>query len=164
MEKQIFFEDWWSLGENCVYQILQGVLSDDKKIDDYFITSQEEFEKFKENIAESIYVKNELEKKYTLKKNLHDSFLGKKIDFSFNDKIVFVCTGAIIKEVLYSKIFQCYLIKFTEKKVEKSSYSAAVVNKYVIPKTDKPNIAYKYMNAKPEILITDRPKYENDEY
>ena len=42
MEKQIFFEDWWSLGENCVYQILQGVLSDDKKIPDQFITSKEE--------------------------------------------------------------------------------------------------------------------------
>ena len=48
MENYIYFEDWWSLGEGCGEQIFRGILSDDKKIPDQFITSKEEFEKFVE--------------------------------------------------------------------------------------------------------------------
>ena len=164
MENYIFFEDWWSLGESCSVQILRGILSDDKKIPDQFITSKEDFDKFKENIAESIYVKGELEKSYTLKKNLNDSFMGSaKQEISFDNNIVFICTGAIIKEILFSKIFQCYLITFSEEKVEKSAYSAAIVTKYLNDENTI-NTTYQLMNAKPEMLITDRPKFENDEY
>jgi hypothetical protein len=164
MENYIYFEDWWSLGEGCGEQIFRGILSDDKKIPDQFITSKEEFEKFKENIAESIYVKGELEKSYTLKKNLSDSFMGSvKQEISFDNNILFICTGAIIKEIVFSKIFQCYLITFSEEKVEKSAYSAAIVNKY-LDDDNKINTTYQFMNGKPEMLITDRPKFENDEY
>lgn len=164
MENLIYFQDWWSLGDNCVVEKINGVLSDDQNVQDGFITSQMEFDKFKENIAESVYVKGEVDKKYTLKKNLGDSLLGNKMEVDFNSNIVFVCTGAIVKEVLFSKIFQCYLVTFSEKRVEKSMYCAVVVNKFKVNETESITTAFQLMNAKPEMLVTDRPKFENNEY
>lgn len=157
----IYFEEWWNLGENCIVSIYNGVIADDKKQNDTCISTKDQLEPFIDCIANNIYVYNQTEKKYTYQKNITDQFLNHKMVIDFDTNILFIFVGAEIKEILFSKIFQCYLIKFSEKRCESCEYSAGLVKKY---KTDDNTFKYQLMNEKPPNIFVNRPKNDNDDY
>ena len=160
----IYFEDWWSLGDNCVGSVHPGFLADDKKTNDICIETQEDLNKFYDKIAQNIYVTNDGGKHYSYQKNSDDVLLNKKIQIDFNKNFIFIITAAEIKEILFSKIFQCYMITYSEKKCDESSYVAVIVNKYESQDNVQGEIKFQIMNEKPDPIKSIRPRNDNDDY
>jgi hypothetical protein len=146
----IYFEDWWDVGENCIEIIYSGMLINDKKIDDICISNEESLNKFKEWIAINILQYDSQSDKYISHKNEKDVFLNNKVNIDFNKNLLFIFPNAQIKQILYSQIYQCYMITFSEENVEENFYSAALVKKKV---NDSKDIKFHFMNEKPKTKI-----------
>ena len=138
----IYFEEWWNLGENCLQSVYNGTIADDKHQTDICISSKEQLDSF-------------------IEKNTSDLFLNNKMKIDFDNNVLFLFMGTEVKEVLFSRIFQCYLVKFSDKRCESVSYSMALVKKY---ETDDKTYKFQALNSKPPVLILNRPKNENDDY
>ena len=157
----IYFEEWWNLGENCLQSVYNCIIADDKHQTDICISSKEQLDSFIENIANNVYIYSDVEKKYIIQKNTSDLFLNNKMKIDFDNNVLFLFMGTEVKEVLFSRIFQCYLVKFSDKRCESVSYSMALVKKY---ETDDKTYKFQALNSKPPVLILNRPKNENDDY
>ena len=124
----IYFKDWWSYGDNCILQTFNGVLAGDKKIIDICIYEKEMLKLFIDSIAKEIIIDSG-ERGQVTEKNKEDIFLNKKIEIDFKNQILFVFSEANIKEIVYSKIFECYLITYSEEPAEVNTYSAVLAKK-----------------------------------
>jgi len=160
----IYFEDWWDVGESCLEKTYSGILADDKEIEDIIIANEESLNKFKDNIAQNIFTYDSETQKYISHINVNDVFLNKRIKIDFNKNLIFVFPNAQVKEVLYSQLFQCYLITFSEESVEEHYYSAAIVQKILTDSKDIKDIKFQIMNEKPPFIKIDRPINNNDDY
>ena len=124
----IYFQDWWSYGENCVIQTFNGVLAGDKKFTDICIYEEEMLNTFTDSIAREIT--RDLGKKgQVTEQNKNDVFLNKKVNIDFKKHILFVFSEANIKEIVYSKMFECYLITYDEEPAEANTYLAVLAKK-----------------------------------
>ena len=124
----IYFKDWWSYGDNCILETFNGVLAGDKKIIDICIYEKEMMKLFIDSIAKEIIIDSP-EKGQITEKNKDDIFLNKKIDIDFQNQVLFVFSEANIKEIVYSKIFECYLITYSDEPAEANTYTAVLVKK-----------------------------------
>ena len=157
----IYFEDWWKLGENAVKTQYNGELASDKKIGDVIIYNQESFNKFIDCIALNINVYNSNTDKYELQINKNDPFLNRKNNLDFNKQILFVFSNVKVDQILYSALFDCYLIYFDQIQVEENTYSAVVVKNY---NAKNGNYKYQLMNDKPKAKKSLKPQNDNDDY
>lgn len=161
----IFFTNWWSLGNNCIEgEIKTGIIADDKIGEDLLICNQNDLKLFKEKIAINLYTKEEKDKCYKVIQNSNDPFLSDQIQYNFDDTFIYAAFGAKIKQVLYSSIFECYLIEFSEESCEATIYSAAIIKNCNKSKT-REDIKFQILNPKPEnIKKKTGPENLNDEY
>ena len=128
----IYFQDWWSYGDNCILDTFKGFLAVDKKINDVCIYEEDKLNIFIDSIAKEITVSSG--KKGPIKKqNKDDVFLNGKIKVDFNKQILFVFSEANIKEIVYSKMFECYLITYSEEPAEVNTYLAVLAKKIYPP-------------------------------
>ena len=124
----IYFQDWWSYGDDCIIKTFNGVLAGDKKIIDICIYEKENLKLFTDSIAKELVIDSG-ERGQITEKNKDDIFLNKKLDIDFTKQILFVFSEANIKEIVYSKIFGCYLITYSEEPAEANTYSAVLAKK-----------------------------------
>ena len=125
----IYFQDWWSYGENCIVETYKGILAGDKKFNnDICIYDSKELNIFTDSIAKEIIIDTG-KKGQNSKPNKDDVFLNKKINIDFNKNILFVFIEANIQEIVYSKIFECYLITYNEEPAEENTYYAVLAKK-----------------------------------
>jgi len=160
----IYFEDWWNVGENCLNQKYSGVLADDSQTEDICISNEESLNKFKKDIAIDLIKYNDKLKKFESYSNKNDVFLSNKISIDFDKNLLFIFLNAEVKEILYSKLFQCYMVTFSENSVEEHSYCAAVVRKILDNSNNIQDIKFQIMNEKPKPIKINRPDNFNNEY
>lgn len=156
----IYFQDWWSVGENCLITAYTGIIADDRSINDCCIYNNDLLIKFKNAIASNI-ISYKTKNDYSIEININDPFLNEKIEIDFNENLIIVVSEAEILEVLYSKIFQCYMIKYSDKELEEKTYTAAVVKRY---NNETNKVIIELMNNKPKTIKANRPINNNDEY
>ena len=84
------------------------------------------------------------------KPNKDDPFLNGKISIDFRKNILFVFSEANIKEIVYSKMFECYLITYDEEPAEANTYFAVLAKKIYPPSNDY-------------YLVNDNKKVENND-
>ncbi len=145
----IYFQDWWSYGENCILQTCNGALAGDKKFNDICIYEKEMLNIFIESIAKEITIDSGKKGQIT-KPNKDDAFLNGKVDIDFRKNILFVFSEANIKEIVYSKMFECYLITYSDDPAETNTYFAVLAKKVYPPGNDY-------------FLVNDIKKDENNE-
>ncbi len=126
--KMIYFTDWWSYGENCILQTFNGVLAGDHKINDMCIFENESMKLFRDSIAKELVIDSG-ERGQITEKNKDDIFLNKKYKIDFNTQILFVFCEANVKEIVYSKMFECYLITYNDEPGEANTYTAILAKK-----------------------------------
>ena len=124
----IYFQDWWSYGKNCIVETFKGVLAGDKKFNDICIYEKEMLNIFVDSIAKEITIDSGKKGKIT-KPNKDDVFLNGKINIDFKKNILFIFSEANIKEIVYSKMFECYLITYDEEPAEANTYNAVLAKK-----------------------------------
>ena len=124
----IYFTDWWSYGENCIIQTFNGVLAGDKKISDTCIYEKNTLKIFLDSIAKEVVIDSG-ERGQITEKNKDDIFLNKKVELDFRKEILFVFCEANVKEIVYSKMFECYLISYSEEPAEANTYTAVIAKK-----------------------------------
>ena len=124
----IYFKDWWSYGDDCILQTFNGVLAGDKKIVDICIYENELMKLFLDSIAKELVIDSG-ERGQITEKNKEDIFLNKKIEIDFSKQLLFVFSEANIEEIVYSKIFECYLISYSDEPAEANTYTAILVKK-----------------------------------
>ena len=124
----IYFKDWWSYGDDCILQTFKGVLAGDKKIVDICIYQKELMKLFLDSIARELVIDSG-ERGQITEKNKEDIFLNKKIEIDFSKQLLFVFSEANIEEIVYSKIFECYLITYSDEPAEANTYTAVLVKK-----------------------------------
>ena len=126
--KMIYFKDWWSYGDDCILERFNGVLAGDKKIVDICIYKNELMKLFLDSIAKELVIDSG-ERGQITEKNKEDIFLNKKFDIDFSKQLLFVFSEANIEEIVYSKIFECYLISYSDEPAEANTYTAILVKK-----------------------------------
>lgn len=131
----IYFADWWSYGDNCILETYNGVLAGDKKINDACIYQKSQLKNFTDSIAKEIIIDSGNKGQIT-QKNKDDIFLNKKINLDFDKHILFVFSEANVKEIVYSKLFECYLITYNEEPAEVNTYSAVLAKKIYSGKSE----------------------------
>ena len=131
----IYFQDWWRYGENCIIDTFKGVLAGDKKFNDICIYEKEMLSIFIDSIAKQISIDSGKKGQIT-KPNKEDVFLNGKINIDFRKNILFVFSEANIKEIVYSKMFECYLITYSEEPAESNTYFAVLAKKIYPPGND----------------------------
>ena len=131
----IYFQDWLSYGENCIIDTFKGVLAGDKKFNDICIYEKEMLSIFIDSIAKQISIDSGKKGQIT-KPNKEDVFLKPKINIDFRKNILFVFSEANIKEIVYSKMFECYLITYSEEPAESNTYFAVLAKKIYPPGND----------------------------
>ena len=124
----IYFKDWWSYGDDCILQTFNGILAGDKKIVDICIYQKELMKLFLDSIARELVIDSG-ERGQITEKNKEDIFLNKKIEIDFSKQLLFVFSEANIEEIVYSKIFECYLITYGDEPAEANTYTAVLVKK-----------------------------------
>ena len=124
----IYFKDWWSYGDDCILQTFNGILAGDKKIVDICIYQKELMKLFLDSIARELVIDSG-ERGQITEKNKEDIFLNKKIEIDFSKQLLFVFSEANIEEIVYSKIFECYLITYSDEPAEANTYTAILVKK-----------------------------------
>ena len=124
----IYFTDWWSYGENCILQTFNGVLAGDHKMNDMCIYEEGSLKLFRDSIAKELVIDSG-ERGQITEKNKDDIFLNNKIKIDFNKQILFVFCEANIKEIVYSEMFESYLISFNDEPGEANTYTAVLVKK-----------------------------------
>ena len=124
----IYFKDWWSYGDDCILQTFNGILAGDKKIVDICIYQKELMKLFLDSIARELVIDSG-ERGQITEKNKEDIFLNKKIEIDFSKQLLFVFSEANIEEIVYSKIFECYLITYSDEPAEVNTYSAIIAKK-----------------------------------
>ena len=124
----IYFKDWWSYGDDCILQTFNGILAGDKKIVDICIYQKELMKLFLDSIARELVIDSG-ERGQITEKNKEDIFLNKKIEIDFSKQLLFVFSEANIEEIVYSKIFECYLITYSDEPAEANTYTAVLVKK-----------------------------------
>ena len=124
----IYIQDWWSYGENCIIETFNGVLAGDKKFNDICIYEKEMLNIFVDSIAKEITIDSGKKVQIT-KANKDDVFLNGKINIDFKKNILFIFSEANIKEIVYSKMFECYLITYSEEPAEANTYHAVLAKK-----------------------------------
>ena len=124
----IYFKDWWSYGDDCILQTFNGILAGDKKIVDICIYENELMKLFLDSIAKELVIDSG-ERGQITEKNKEDIFLNKKFDIDFSKQLLFVFSEANIEEIVYSKIFECYLISYSDEPAEANTYTAILVKK-----------------------------------
>ena len=124
----IYFKDWWSYGDDCILQTFNGILAGDKKIVDICIYQKELMKLFLDSIARELVIDSG-ERGQITQKNKEDIFLNKKIEIDFSKQLLFVFSEANIEEIVYSKIFECYLITYSDEPAEANTYTAVLVKK-----------------------------------
>ena len=124
----IYFKDWWSYGDDCILQTFNGILAGDKKIVDICIYQKELMKLFLDSIARELVIDSG-ERGQITEKNKEDIFLNKKIEIDFSKQLLFVFSEANIEEIVYSKIFECYLITYSDEPAEANTHTAVLVKK-----------------------------------
>ena len=124
----IYFTDWWSYGDNVILQTFNGILVADQKLSDMCISDKESMKLFIDSIAKDKVIDSG-ERGQITEKNKDDVFLNKKIEIDFKTQILFVFCEANVKEIVYSKMFDCYLISYNEEPGEANTYSAVIVKR-----------------------------------
>ena len=124
----IYFTDWWSYGENCILQTFNGVLAGDHKMNDMCIYEDGSLKLFRDSIAKELVIDSG-ERGQITEKNKDDIFLNKKLKIDFNTQILFVFCEANVKEIVYSKMFECYLISYNDEPGEANTYTAVLAKK-----------------------------------
>ena len=124
----IYFQDWWSYGENCIIETFNGVLAGDKKFSDICIYEEEMLNIFIDSIAKEIVIDSGKKGQIT-KPNKDDVFLNKKIKIDFKKNLLFIFSEANIKEIVYSKMFECYLITYNDEPADANTYHAVLAKK-----------------------------------
>ena len=165
-------DKWWSLGDNVMKKLYTGTIADDKPLKDLIIYNEKELKIFQENLAMNIFKKVYRDKnkndennfEYILNKNEEDELLNTSVQFDFQKEILVVINSAKIKEIYFSKIFDCFLIILDNIQVEKNYYSLALCNKLNNSLNNNSNLKFELINEKPKSLIENRPENNNDEY
>lgn len=150
----IYFQDWWSYGDNCIKETYTGILAGDKKFNDICIYEEKMFHIFLDSIAKEIITEDPKTHKQIAEENKSDVFLNGKI-VNFNENILFVFSDAKIKELVYSHMFECYLITYEEEPAELNTYCAIIADK-IYPLSDD----YYFVN---DIKKNDKNKIDNEE-
>jgi hypothetical protein len=158
-----FSDEWWSQTENVLKNIYNGITADDKEMEDTIIYNRDILETFKKRIAINL-----LEAKfdsysnsvvYEFKTNNLDAFTQNRVNIDFNSEILIIIKSAVIKEVSYSDICDCYFIVLKDDTVEKQFYSAAQCKR-----KKNMNIKFCLVNNKPVPVKTNRPENNNEDY
>ncbi len=144
----IYFQDWWNYGENCIVETFNGVLAGDKKFNDICIYEKEMLNIFIDSIAKEIIIDSGKKGQIT-KANKDDVFLNGKINIDFKKNILFIFSEAKIKEIVYSKMFECYLITYSDEQAEANTYYAVLAKKI-------------YPTGNDYYLVTDKKDEDND--
>ena len=144
----IYFQDWWNYGENCIVETFNGVLAGDKKFNDICIYEKEMLNIFIDSIAKEIIIDSGKKGQIT-KANKDDVFLNGKINIDFKKNILFIFSEAKIKEIVYSKMFECYFITYSDEQAEANTYYAVLAKKI-------------YPTGNDYYLVTDKKDEDND--
>ena len=144
----IYFQDWWNYGENCIVETFNGVLAGDKKFNDICIYEKEMLNIFIDSIAKEIIIDSGKKGQIT-KANKDDVFLNGKINIDLKKNILFIFSEAKIKEIVYSKMFECYLITYSDEQAEANTYYAVLAKKI-------------YPTGNDYYLVTDKKDEDND--
>jgi hypothetical protein len=148
------FEEWWSNGQIVAKEIIVGLLSDDNKFHDDIIIDEDGFFRFRKAIAIHVTKGN------MLVNNTEDYFLnGKVIDFE--KECLIVVKAAVVEKVLYSDLFQCYVVYLGTEAVDPEAYCAIICRKvYGLHGIYK----FSIMGNKPKPVYMRRLKVMNEEY
>ena len=151
-----YFQDWWSYGENCIIKTFQGVLASDKKFSDICIYEQNTLNIFTDSIAKQITKQDPKKKTLSTSENSEDVFLNKKVQVDFEKNVLFVFSECTIKELVYSPMFESYLITYNDEPAETNTYYAVLAHK-IYPLNDDYYIVNENKNE-PEIAQNDDNK------
>jgi hypothetical protein len=130
-----------------------GLLADDNKFIDDIIIDQDGFYRFKACIALHVTERDVLV-------NNRDYLLNSKI-IDFENECLIVIKAAIVDKVLYSDLFQCYIVYLTNESTDHQAY-CAVICKRIDGIRGTFNISI--MGKKPIPKYTRRLKVMNEEY
>ena len=166
------FESWWPTGEQALVFTHNGQIADDKPIQDSIIFNDAGYQHLKTCIALNVihYNLDKLEGKKRVKKDIKfqfmpnndDLILENKFEVDFNSEVIVVVIGAQIEDILYSSIFDCYLVRVSKECFDKKYYSAGICKKFNSDFNKKYKLSF--FNKKPEFLNYHRPENNNDEY
>lgn len=151
------FKEWWNNGLNVEKEIIFGLFSDDSRFNDSIICDMENFEVFKSNIALHV-TKNK-----ALVSNSEDKFLAGKI-IDFQKECLIVIKASIVEKVLFSDLFQCYVVylKIGES-TDPQAYCALICERKKL--INNSNIMrFQIMGEKPNPILPHRLRVYNDEY
>ena len=151
-----YFQDWWSYGENCIIKTFQGVLASDKKFNDICIYEQNMLNVFTDSIAKQITKKDSKTNSLVTSENTQDVFLNKKIQIDFQKNVLFVFSECTIKELVYSPMFECYLITYNDEPADAHTNYAILAHK-IYPLNDDYYFANEF-KKEPDINETDENK------
>lgn len=148
------FKEWWSNGESVAKEIFVGLLSDDNNFNDDIIIDNDAFFGFKQAIALHV-TKNGI-----LVNNTEDLFMNGKSP-NFENECLIVVKAAIVEKVLYSDLFQCYLVYLGTSSTDPEAYCAVICRKI-----HGLHGVYKFsiMGDKPKPVYLRRLKVLNEEY
>jgi hypothetical protein len=148
------FEEWWSNGSNVGKETVFGLFADDNRFNDCIIIDEQGFNKFREAIALHVTQGN------VLVNNNDDIFLaGRVIDFKI--ECIVVIKAAVAEKVLYSDLFQCYVVYLTKESTDHQAYCAIICkrNGGIHGK-----FKFSIMGNKPEPKVVRRLRVLNEEY
>lgn len=152
----MYFETWWKYNDSVLISIHNGIIADDKHINDCLITNTTELTRFVNCIAFNI---PNPENYFTFVTNKDDIFLNGKIEINFKENMLLLVTAAQIENITYSELFECYLVSVEKKSVIKQRYSIGIFKK-------RNRFANKFfiLNEKPENLKINYPVNNNEDY
>ena len=148
------FEEWWSNGSDVMNEIYVGLFADDNQFIDDVIIDQGGFNRFRASIALHVTEKDMLV-------NNKDYFLNNPSPINFEVECLVVIKAAIVDKVLYSDLFQCYVVYLTEESTDPQAYCAVICRRI-----DGLRGVFKLsiMGKKPEPKYTRRLRVMNEEY
>ena len=183
------FSDWWYNGDNVLINIYEGQIADDKNINDCMITNILLLNQLKDCICINLFklidvdddfdIKNKnnsysppqhkrlriskIKQEYFTETNKDDYILNNKININFLNEMIILIIGAQINSVIYNKIYECYVVTLSDKRVDKKFYSAALCKRFEGDSRYN-KLKFSLLNKKPINLETSRPLNYNDEY
>jgi hypothetical protein len=148
---------WWHKDASVLFSLYNGIIADDCNINDMIILNKEDLNLFINSIALNIInPKNESE----FVTNRLDMLLNNNYVINFKEQLCIIITSAEIDSILYSELYESYVVILKNKRKEKKAYSLGVVRK-------KNRFINKFfiMNEKPEAIVNNIEMVNNnDEY
>jgi hypothetical protein len=149
------FEEWWSNGTDVVNKTYVGLFADDNQFTDDVIIDQTGFNRFLACIALHVTERD------ILVNNNRDYFLNNTNTIDFEKECLVVIKAAVVDKVLYSDLFECYVVYLTDESTDHQSYCAVICRKI---EGLRGVFRLSIMGKKPEAKYTRRLRVMNEEY